>query len=133
MIQHVMIIIRRLIDGIRRGQRHTPRPSNVFVYIHHSHRLLILLIFIHLLGITSTSSAPSLIRGANPMLWNSQQFADTHPPSPLLFSCFGIWIGLESRIMGSSPASRILGNGTSMPMCYLHVSSDQWVTRPTPL
>ena len=29
--QHVMILIRRLIDGIRRGQRHTPRPSTGFV------------------------------------------------------------------------------------------------------
>ena len=56
----------------------------------------------------------------------------THHP-PYLYYCFGIWIGLESRTMGSSPASRILGNSTSLLRCYLHLSSDQWVTCPTPL
>ena len=50
--------------------------------------------------------------------------APTHHP-PYLYFCFGIWIGLESRTMGSSPASRILGNSTSLFRCYLHLSSDQ--------
>ena len=131
--QHVMILIRRLIDGIRRGQRHTPRPSTGFVlYITDCVFFITLLFLLDNELCVGKVRLPFLERYRNHTLPYDISLAPTHHP-PYLYYCFGIWIGLESRTMGSSPASRVLGNSISLPRCYLHLSSDQWVTCPTPL
>ena len=124
---------RVLVDHIRRGQRHTPRPSTVFVlYITDCVFFLIYCCFYILRALPRQVQLPFLERYGNHALPYDISLAPTHHP-PYLYYCFGIWIGQKSRTMGSSPASRILRNSTSLLRCYLHLSSDRWVTCPTPL